>query len=154
MPEKSMHVQHSILIERPPAEVWGVVTNINNMPYWARGVEKILDINPPGRLQLGTKVTDIGLGLKKRWPETFWVDIYTPYEKIGFKWQGAYGTAYVRYRFANENGTTRLDGETYGEYRFPFSLILPLLRKTGNENFRATLENIRKICYGEKNFQK
>lgn len=154
MRESPVHVTHSVLIERPVEAVWEVVTNIENMPRWARGVEKILQVDPPGKLALGTKVTDIGLGLKKRWPETFWVDIFEPCERIGFKWQGSYGTAYVRYRLTDQAGSTRLDGETYGDYRFPYTLILPLMRKTANQNFRATLENIRKLCYGEREFQK
>lgn len=154
MRDNPVHVTHAVIIERPVQAVWEVVTDIHQMPLWARGVEKILDVDPPGKLTLGTKVTDIGLGLKKRWPETFWVDIFEPQESIGFQWQGSYGTAYVRYQLADYAGSTRLSGETYGDYRFPFSLILPLLRKTANQNFRATLENIRKLCYGEKDFQK
>lgn len=154
MRKSPAHVTHSIRIDRPVQAVWEVVTDITNMPLWARGVEKILHVDPPGELALGTKVTDIGLGLKKRWPETFWVDIFEPYERIGFKWHGSYGTAYVRYQFADCSGSTQFRGETYGDYRFPFSLLLPLLRKTANDNFRATLENIRRICYGEKDFQK
>lgn len=154
MKDSPVHVRYSIIIDRPVEAVWQVVTDIHTMPYWARGVEKILDVDPPGALALGTRVTDIGLGLKKRWPETFWVDVFEPQERIGFKWQGSYGTAYVRYQLTDCNGSTQLDGETYGDYRFPYSLILPLLRKTANQNFQATLENIRRICYGEKNFQK
>ena len=154
MSKSSASVSLSIVINKPLQEVWNVVAEINNMPFWARGVERILKIDPPGDIVLGTKVTDIGLGLKKRWPETFWVDIFEPYKMIGFKWEGSYGTAYVRYKFEDLYGKTNLHGETYGDYRFPFSLVLRFMSKTANDNFKATLENIRKISYGEKGFKK
>jgi hypothetical protein len=148
------NVSHSVIIDKPVAEVWNVLTDMNNMPLWARGVEKILSIDPPGDIVLGSKVTDIGLGLKRRWPETFWVDMFAPCEAIGFKWEGSYGTAYVRYRLEDFSGKTKLHGETYGNYRFPFSFILQFMGKTANDNFKAGLENIRKICNGERGFKK
>jgi hypothetical protein len=148
------NVSSSVVIEKPVQDVWRVLTDMNNMPFWARGVEKILSIDPPGEIALGTRVTDIGLGLKRRWPETFWVDVFTPYETIGFKWMGSYGTAYVRYRLEDLSGKTRLHGETYGDYRFPFSLILQFMGKTASDNFRAGLENIKRLCHGERGFKK
>lgn len=154
MRKNPANVSHSVVIEKPIQAVWKVLTDMSNMPLWARGVEKILSIDPPGEITLGTKVTDIGLGLKRRWPETFWVDKFVPYETIGFKWVGSYGTAYVRYRLEDLSGKTKLHGETYGNYRFPFSLILQFMRKTANDNFEAGLENMRKLCHGEKEFKK
>lgn len=154
MSKDPTHVKHAVVIDKPVQEVWNVLTDVNNMPLWARGVEKILSVEPPGSMALGTKVTDIGLGLKKRWPETFVVDVYQPFETIGFKWEGSYGTAYVRYQFEDVSGKTKLHGETYGDYRFPFSFILQFMGKTANDNFKAGLENIRKLCHGEREFEK
>jgi hypothetical protein len=154
MGKNATTVTHSLIIEKPLLSVWNTVINMDNMPKWARGVEKILSIEPPGEIKLGTKVVDIGLGLKKRWPETFWVDIYEPYKKIGFKWKGSYGTAYVRYGFEDIGEMTKFNGETYGNYVFPFSMILQFMRKTADNNFKATMENIKRICCGETGFKK
>jgi uncharacterized membrane protein len=155
MGKDATSVTNSVMIEKPLSVVWEIVTKMENMPQWARGVKRIISVEPPGEIKLGSTVVDIGLGLKKRWPETFLVDIYEPFKKVGFKWEGSYGTAYVRYEFEDIGGDkTKFNGETYGKYTFPFSLILQFMRKTANNNFKATMENIKRICNGERGFKK
>jgi hypothetical protein len=114
------------------------------MPKWARGVAKIVEISP-GPIIVGTKVTDIGVGLKRRWPETFWVDELVTNEVLGLMWEGAYGTAHVRYTLTDVPEGTLLAGSTYGDYRFPYSIILLFMSRVAIRNFRAGLENIRKF---------
>lgn len=144
MDPKSTTVRHSVIVRRPVQETWAILTDFHTMPRWARGVEEILEISPEpvGR---GTKVTDIGLGLRRRWPETFWVDEFVPHEVLGLVWKGAYGTAHVRYTLAAVADGTLLSGFTYGDYRFPFSLVLLFMARTAERNFRAGLENIKRL---------
>lgn len=141
---KSTTVTSSVIVDRPVADVWNFLTDFNNMPKWARGVAEIIDISP-GPIGVGTKVTDIGLGIKRRWPETFWVTDFEPHKLLGLMWKGSYGKAFVHYTFepASAN-TTKLTGHTYGDYRFPFSFILLFMKKTANENFKAGLANIKR----------
>jgi hypothetical protein len=141
---KSTTVTSSIVINRPVKEVWDFLTNFNNMPKWARGVAEITEISP-GPIGVGTKVTDIGLGIKRRWPETFWVTEFESPKALGLMWQGAYGKVFVRYTLEPASaGTTTLTGHTYGDYRFPFSILLLFMAKTANDNFKAGLANIKK----------
>lgn len=143
MKTKSTTVTHSVIVNRSVKDTWNFLTNFHNMPKWARGVDKILEISE-GQIGVGTKVTDIGLGLKKRWPETFWVDEYEPEKTLGLVWKGSYGTAHVRYTLEPDQNGTKLTGHTYGDYRFPFSIILLFMAKTANDNFKAGLANIKK----------
>lgn len=141
---KSTTVTVSVIVNRPVKEVWDFLTNFNNMPKWARGVAEIIEISP-GPVRVGTKVTDIGLGIKRRWPETFWVTEFEDQKVLGLMWKGSYGKAFVRYTMESASETTtKLTGHTYGDYRFPFSILLLFMSKTANENFKAGLANIKK----------
>ena len=142
MKTNSTTVQHSVIINRPVEATWNFLTDFNNMPKWARGVEEIIEISP-GPIGVGTKVTDIGLGLKRRWPETFWVEEFVPYQALGLVWKGAYGTAHVRYTLESVPEGTKLTGYTFGDYRFPFSIILLFMAGTARRNFQAGLTNIK-----------
>lgn len=145
MKTKSTTVTHSVIVHKPVKDTWDFLTNFNNMPKWARGVDKILEISPRP-VKVGTKVTDIGLGLKRRWPETFWVNDLQPLQTIELMWKGSYGTAYVRYTLEPHPDDTKLTGHTYGDYRFPFSILLLFMSKTANNNFKAGLANIKKFA--------
>lgn len=144
MDTKSTTVRHSVVVRRPVKETWDLLTDFRTMPRWARGVEEVLEISPLP-VGLGTKVTDIGLGLRRRWPETFWVDEFVPHQVLGLVWKGAYGTAHVRYTLEAVPDGTRLSGFTYGDYRFPFSLVLLFMARTARRNFEAGLADIKRL---------
>ncbi len=66
----STTVEYTVTVNRSVEDTWRFLTEFENMPKWARGVAEIVAISP-GPLAVGTTVTDIGLGLKRRWRETF-----------------------------------------------------------------------------------
>lgn len=139
---RSTTVTESVVVRGSVADTWAYLTDFRNMPSWARGVERILSISP-GPTGEGTTVTDVGYGIKRRWPETFRVEEYEPERTLGLIWNGAYGTAHVRYTLEARPEGTLLTGHTFGDYRFPFSLLLAFMGRTATENFTAGLENIR-----------
>lgn len=69
-----------------------------------------------------------------------------PGHVLGLVWRGLYGTAHVRYTLKAAPQGTQLTGSTYGDYRFPFWIILMFMSRTANRNFRAGLENIKKFA--------
>lgn len=140
----STTVQHSVVVHRPVAQTWALLTDFSMMPRWARGVAEIVEISP-GPLRVGTTVTDIGLGLRRRWPETFCVDELVPEQVLGLVWRGSYGTAHVRYVLEVVSEGTRLTGSTFGDYRFPFSVVLLFMARTADRNFRAGLAAIKRL---------
>lgn len=143
-PGRPSTVVHSVHIDRPVHETWEFLTDFDNMPKWARGVERIVEVStdPVG---LGTRVTDIGLGGGMRWREEFSVEEFEPLCRLGLLWSGAYGTARVRYTLHARDGGTTLIGHTFGEYPFPFSVAIAALSGTATSNFRAGLENIKQL---------
>lgn len=145
MRTKSTTVKYSVVVNCPVDHLWNFLIDFNNMPKWARGVDSILEISP-GPVRVGTKVTDVGLGLKRHWPETFWVDEFDDHKKIGLVWKGSYGTAYVRYTLDKLDEGVRLTGDTFGDYRFPFVIILLFMSRTANSNFQAGLNNIKNLA--------
>lgn len=149
MKTKSSTITTSVTIDRPVKEVWDFLTDFNNMPKWARGVDKIIEISP-GPVGVGTKVTDIGLGIKRRWPETFWVTEFEPHKTLELTWKGSYGKAVVRYTLEPASDTTtKFTGHTYGDYKFPISILIMFMSKTANDNFKAGLANIKKGAEGK-----
>lgn len=92
----STTVEYTVTVNRSVEDTWRFLTEFENMPKWARGVAEIVAISP-GPLAVGTTVTDIGLGLKRRWRETFSVEELVPGQVLGLVWRGLYGTAHVRY---------------------------------------------------------
>lgn len=142
---KSTTVEYAVTVNRSVEDTWRFLTEFENMPKWARGVAEIVEISP-GPLAVGTTVTDVGLGLKRRWRETFTVDELVPNRVLGLAWRGLYGTAHVRYTLTPAPQGTHLTGSTYGDYRFPFWIIVMFMSKTANRNFRAGLENIKKFA--------
>jgi hypothetical protein len=141
----STTIEHTVLVHRSVEDTWRVLTDFNNMPKWARGVAEIVAISP-GPLAVGTTVTDVGLGLKRHWRETFSVEELVPNQVLGLVWRGSYGAAHVRYTLQVAPQGTLLTGATYGDYRFPFWIILTFMSNTANRNFRAGLENIKKLA--------
>lgn len=142
---KSTTVKYTVTVNRSVDDTWQFLTEFENMPKWARGVAEIVEISP-GPLAAGTTVTDVGLGLKRRWRETFSVEELVPGQVLGLVWRGLYGTAHVRYTLEAAPQGTQLTGSTYGDYRFPFWIVLMFMSRTANRNFRAGLENTKKLC--------
>jgi hypothetical protein len=145
MKTRSTTVEHTVIVHRSVEDTWEFLTDFQNMPKWARGVAEIVEISP-GPLAVGSKVKDVGLALKRHWPETFWVEELVPNRVLGLVWKGAYGAAHVRYTLNAVPDGTRLTGSTHGDYRFPFWIILLFMAKTAKRNFQAGLENIKKFA--------
>lgn len=144
MQTKNTTLRDSVIIYSPIEKTWKFLTDFNNVPKWDLGVEKIIEISP-GPVGVGTKVTDIGLGLKRHWPETFWVNEFTPNHILGLVWKGSYGTAHVRYTLEEVPEGTKLNAFTYGDYRFPWVIFTLILGRASKQNFHGDLVNIKRL---------
>ncbi len=54
----SVHVEESVRIERPPAEVWDAIADYGLDRRWRRGLREMTP-DPPGPAALGTKVHEV-----------------------------------------------------------------------------------------------
>lgn len=144
MNSKKTTLMRSVVIHRTIGEVWSFLTDFHNLPKWDEGVIEIREISP-GPIGVGSTVVDIGRGLGRRWVESFRVVEFNPNHAMTLSWTGSYGEARVRYIVEPAPDGTKLSGSTDGAYRFPYTLLLPLLGQVARKNFQADLDHIKRI---------
>lgn len=73
----------SVVIERSPAEVFAVLTNVAGYTGWAKGPEEITNISDDPA-KLGTTWQQMGKALGKKFVAKFHVNAYEENRKFGF----------------------------------------------------------------------
>jgi uncharacterized protein YndB with AHSA1/START domain len=135
-------VERSVLIDRPPAEVFAFVADYANDPRWRRAVREMTP-TPSGPAAIGTQVHEVlRFGGRTHVTDTTIVDVQ-PDRSLEYRGDGTGGR--VRGSRTVEpapNGarlTTRVEVETTGVQRWLEPLLAPMFR-------RATQRDLHRLA--------
>ena len=144
-PARPPLVSESVVIERPPEEVFAYVTDPQNLPEWAEVIREVRreTEGPPKAGERYTVALDIGF-LGRRWEHSFEVTAYEPPRRysdrrnIGGPFQDEH-----TYTFEEAGGGTRLSLAMEAHPGGFFRITGPLLEQAIQRQVRKELGTLK-----------
>jgi uncharacterized membrane protein len=141
-----MHVEESVVINRPPEEVFDYVANPENLPEWSGLVQEVQKETQGPLTEEGARYITVAKFLGRRFETPFEVSVHEPPRRhtdrsVG----GPFPQQYIHTFEEVEGGSTRLTQVTEGEPGGFFRLAGPLLEMAGRRQFRADLETLKDL---------
>jgi uncharacterized protein YndB with AHSA1/START domain len=137
-----MRMEHTVVIQRPPSEVFAYLTDVSKLPEWqASAAEASAD----GEVRLGTRVREVRTLLGRRGESTLEVSEFEPDRKFSLRVVSGPLPFEVRHTLTEENGGTRLDwvGEA-DTSRFP-RIAVRMVAGAVEAQFKADLERLKSL---------
>jgi uncharacterized membrane protein len=139
-----MHVEESVVINRPPKEVFDYVANRHNLPEWSSLVQEVRTETQGPLSEEGTRFTTVAKLLGRSFETPFEVIVHDPPRRHTDRSTGGpFPQQYAHIIEEVEGGGTRLTEVTEGELGGFFRLAGPLLEMAGRRQFRADLETLK-----------
>ena len=137
-----VRVEHSVVIERPPAEVFAYMTDPANVPEWQSAA---LEARSQGPVQQGAHMTEVRKFLGRRMESKFEVTAYEPDRRFALKVL----TGPVPFTFEETleptDAGTRVNVVLEGEPGGFFKLAEPLVERAARRQLQADYEQLKDI---------
>jgi carbon monoxide dehydrogenase subunit G len=137
--------EHTVVVERPPQEVFRFLTDLANVPAWQSGAVEVRA--PEGPLGVGTTYVEVLKFLGKRFEATLEVTEFEPARRFALKTRSGPFPFEVRHTLeqADGGGSTRIDvqleGDPGGLFRLAESLVMRNAKRQIEEDY-ATLKKM------------
>jgi hypothetical protein len=138
-----IHIEESILINRPIAEVFAFMSETKNLHLWQTDVLEARQA-PEGPVQVGTQVTMVRSVMGRKMDGTSSIVTYEPPTRYAFKSTSGPAVTGVNTCEATANGTkvsAMFDMQTEGL----FSLADPLVALTIKRSVESGLANLKEL---------
>jgi ligand-binding SRPBCC domain-containing protein len=141
-----MHVEESVVINRPPEEVFDYVANRENLPEWSAPIQEVRKETQGPLLEEGARYTTVAKFLGRRFETPFEVIVHDrPRRHTDRSTGGPFPQEFTHIFEEVEGGGTRLTEVTDGEPGGFFRLAGPLLEIAGRRQFRADLDTLKDL---------
>src|SRR5919112_3979758 len=141
-----MHVEESVVINRPPQEVFDYVANRENLPEWSSPILEVQKHTRGPLTEEGARYTTVAKALGRRFQTPFEVTVHDPPRRhTDTSRGGPFPQEYTHIFEEVEGGGTRLTEVTEGEPGGFFRVVGPLLEASGRRQFRADLETLKDL---------
>ena len=141
-----MHVEESVVINRPPEEVFDYVANRENLPEWSAPIQEVRKETQGPLMEEGARFTTVAKFLGRRFETPFEVSVHDrPRRHTDRSTGGPFPQEYTHIFEEVEGGVTRLTEVTDGEPGGFFRLAGPLLVIAGRRQFRADLDTLKDL---------
>jgi ligand-binding SRPBCC domain-containing protein len=141
-----MHVEESVVINRPPEEVFDYVANRQNLREWSGLVQEVRGETQGPLVEEGVRFTTVAKFLGRSFETPFEVIVHDPPRRHTDRSTGGpFPQEYTHIFEEVEGGRTRLTEVTEGEPGSFFRLAGPLLEMAGRRRFRADLETLKDL---------
>lgn len=137
-----MQMEHTVVIKRPPSEVFAYLTDVSKLPEWqSSAAEASVD----GEVRLGARVREVRRLLGRRGESTLEVSEFEPDRKFSLRVISGPLPFEVRHTLTEENGGTRLDwvGEA-DTSKFP-RIAVRMVAGAVEAQFKADLERLKSL---------
>jgi uncharacterized protein YndB with AHSA1/START domain len=135
-------MEHTVLIERPPAEVFGYLTDVERLPEWQSSA---VEVRADGPLQVGTRIKETRTFLGRHAESTLEVTEYEPERKFSLRVVSGPLPFEVRHTLSPADGGTRLDWVGEAETsRFP-RIAVRMVTRSAEGQFKADLERLKRL---------
>jgi carbon monoxide dehydrogenase subunit G len=141
-------MEHTVHIDRPPADVFGYLTEVEKAPEWQSSA---LEVRSEGELGAGMRIREIRNFLGRRAESTLEVTEYEPDRKFSLRVVSGPLPFEVRHALTAEDEGTRLDWVAEADTsRFP-KLAVRMMAGTAERQFKGDLERLKRVL--EENAQ-
>jgi uncharacterized membrane protein len=141
-----MHVEESVVINRPLQEVFDYVANRETLPEWSASIQEVRKETQGSLLEEGARFTTVAKFLGRRFETPFEVIVHAPPRRHTDRSTGGpFPQEYTHIFEEVAGGGTRLTEVTDGEPGGFFRLAGPLLEIAIRRQFRADLETLKDL---------
>jgi uncharacterized protein YndB with AHSA1/START domain len=137
-----IRMEHSVVIERPPAEVFSYLTDPANVPEWQ---STALEAISEGPMQQGARMSEVRKFLGRKMETTLEVTAYEPGRRFGLKVISGPVPFSVDQTLEPMNGGTRIDVVLEGEPGGFFKLAEPLVERALRRQVEADFAQLKDI---------
>jgi uncharacterized protein YndB with AHSA1/START domain len=137
-----MRMEHSVVINRPPREVFAYLTDVERLPEWQASAN---EVRTDGELGIGARIHEVRTLLGRRAESTLEVIEYEPDRKFSLRVVSGPLPFEVRHTLTPENGGTRLDW--FGEAdtsRFP-RIAVRMVAGAVEGQFKSDFERLKRL---------
>jgi uncharacterized membrane protein len=137
--------EHTVVIKRPPHEVFEFLTDFSNVPEWQSGSVDVR--GPEEALGVGTTYVQVLRFLGKRFEATIEVTEFEPGQRFSLKTLSGPIRFEVRHTLdaADGGGATRLRVELEGEPGGFFKLAEPLVERKAQRQIEHDFATLKKM---------
>jgi uncharacterized protein YndB with AHSA1/START domain len=141
-------MEHSVHIDRPPADVFSYLTEVEKTPEWQSSA---LEVSAEGEIGQGMRIREVRNFLGRRAESTLEVTEYEPGRKFSLRVVSGPLPFEVRHALTPEGEGTRLDWVAEADTsRFP-KLAVRMMAGTAERQFKGDLERLKGLL--EENAQ-
>jgi uncharacterized membrane protein len=136
--------EHTVVVERPPDEVFAYLTDLSNVPTWQSGSLEVRE--PEGSLGVGTTYVQVLKFLGKRMETTLQVTEFEPGRRFSVKTLSGPIPFEVRHTLEPaDGGATRLRIELEGEPGGFFKLAEPLVVRNAQRQIEHDFGTLKEM---------
>ena len=141
-----MHVEESVVINRPLQEVFDYVANRETLPEWSAPIQEVRKETQGPLVEEGARFTTVAKFLGRRFETPFEVSVHAPPRRHTDRSTGGpFPQEYTHIFEEVAGGGTRLTEVTNGEPGGFFRLAGPLLEIAVRRQFRADLDTLKDL---------
>jgi carbon monoxide dehydrogenase subunit G len=138
-------MEHSVHIDRPPADVFSYLTDVEKLPEWQSSA---VEASAEGELRVGARIREIRNFLGRRAESTLEVTEYEPGRKYSLRVVSGPLSFEIRHELSPADGGTRLDWAAQADTsRFP-KLAVRMMAGTAERQFKGDLERLKRVLEG------
>lgn len=140
-----MRMEHTVAIDRPPADVFAYLTDVSKLPEWQSSAT---EASVEGEMRRGARVHEVRSLLGRRGESTLEVTEYEPPKRFSLRVVSGPLPFEVRHTLTEMNGGTRLDWVAEADTsKFP-RIAVRMVAGAVEAQFKADLERLRTLLEG------
>lgn len=144
----TVRIEESVLIDRPPSEVWEAVADYSLDPRWRNGLVEMTP-DPPGPAALGTKVHEVVRSSGRTYVADATVTEFEPGTSYRFDGNGTIGALQGGRSVRAEGSGTEFTYEVVLEPRGMMRFLRPILGHTVRSGLRKDLAALKRLLEAE-----
>jgi uncharacterized membrane protein len=138
--------EHTVVVERPPDEVFAFLTDLSSLPEWQSGAVEVRQLEPKPSFGVGTKYVQVLKFLGKQFEATIEVTEYEPGQRFSIKTLSGPIPFQVEHTLEPSNGggtnvRVTLEGEPGGLFKIAEPLVMRNAQRQVANDF-ATLKRL------------
>lgn len=135
--------EHTVVVERPPDEVFAYLTNLRNVPAWQSGSVEVRE--PEGSLGVGTTYVQVLKFLGRRIETTLEVVEFEPGQRFSLKTVAGPIPFEVRHTLEPAGTGTRLNVTLEGKPGGFFKLAEPLVERNAQRQIEQDFAKLKEM---------
>ena len=137
-----MRMEHTVVIQRPPSEVFAYLTDVAKLPEWQTSAS---EASVDGEMRLGAQVHEVRSLLGRQAESTLEVSEFEPDRRFSLRVVNGPLPFEVRHTLTEEDGGTRLDWEGEADTSKLPRLAVRMVAGAVEAQFKADLERLKTV---------